>query len=135
MTKELKNWIFAAGQDPDCLKNGREVTLPHTWNVEEGLEEYRGTGWYSYTLDVPREWADRRVRLRFGAAFHEAAVYVNGREAGRHAHSGYTPFTVELTGLLRAGEENRLTVRVSSGFYRCAASFSEKLRLGGTTAA
>ena len=116
MTKELKNWIFAAGQDPDCLKNGREVTLPHTWNVEEGLEEYRGTGWYSYTLDVPGEWADRRVRLRFGAAFHEAAVYVNGREAGRHAHSGYTPFTVELTGLLRAGEENRLTVRVSNGF-------------------
>ena len=59
MTKELKNWIFAAGQDPDCLKNGREVTLPHTWNVEEGLEEYRDdkrnpTAYSSYVKTAPQ---------------------------------------------------------------------------------
>lgn len=90
MKTELRRWTFAAGSDPACLEKGREVTLPHTWNIEEGLEEYRGSGWYAYELDVPREWTDRRVRLHFGAAFHRAVVYVNGREAGRHSRSGYT---------------------------------------------
>ena len=116
MKTELRRWTFATGSDPACLEKGREVTLPHTWNIEEGLEEYRGSGWYAYELDVPREWTDRRVRLHFGAAFHRAVVYVNGREAGRHSRSGYTPFTVELTGLLKIGEKNRITVQVTNGF-------------------
>ena len=113
---ELKHWLFAAGPGPDCLKNGREVTLPHTWSIEEGLEEYRGSGWYAHELDVPVSWAGKRVRLHFGAAFHSAVVYVNGREAGRHSRSGYTPFTVELTGLLEIGKKNRITVQVVNGF-------------------
>ena len=56
MKTELRRWTFAAGSDPACLEKGREVTLPHTWNIEEGLEEYRGRGWYAYELDALREW-------------------------------------------------------------------------------
>ena len=116
MKKELKHWVFAVGDGEDCLRDGKEVTVPHTWNIEEGKEEYWGTGWYEHSLDVPEEWADKRVRLRFGAAYHSAVVYVNGREAGKHVRSGYTPFTVELTELLEFGEKNRITVRVSNEF-------------------
>lgn len=116
MKQTLQNWIFATGDTPDCLQHGRAVTVPHTWNIEDGLEEYTGLAWYACTLDVPESWRKGRVRVRFGSAFHSAVVYLNGREVGRHSNAGYTPFTVELTPWLQFGAENRLTVRVDNRF-------------------
>ena len=50
--EKLEVWKFAAGETPDCLADGREVTVPHTWNVEEGLYDYAGKGWYACQLTM-----------------------------------------------------------------------------------
>ncbi|CAM4324146.1 beta-galactosidase/beta-glucuronidase [Paenibacillus endophyticus] len=34
------------------LPDARAVRIPHTWNVEQGLEEYHGLAWYSYELQI-----------------------------------------------------------------------------------
>lgn len=95
--KKLEAWKFAIGETQDCLANAKMVTVPHTWNVEDGLYEYAGSGWYAYQLTMSKTVEGSRYWLEFGAVYHDAWVYVNGNLAGKHLHSGYTAFTVEIT--------------------------------------
>lgn len=90
------------------------VSVPHTWNVQEGLEEYRGAGWYEQMLTVPDEWKDCRIRLSFEGAYRDTDIWVNGVEAGSHYNSGYTPFEADLTPYIHAGGGNRLVIRVDN---------------------
>lgn len=112
----LEKWKFALGEDMDCLAKGREVEIPHTWNIEDGTEEYWGTGWYSYSFIPEESWRGKRVQVLFRSVYHDAYVYLNGKEICVHKNSGYTPFTAELTGGLQFGEENQLVVKADNRF-------------------
>lgn len=115
-TINLDTWKFALGESAECLLNAKEVTVPHTWNIEEGTEDFFGIGWYRCAFIPEKEWEDKRIRVLFHSAYHDAVVYLNGEEIGSHLGSGYTPFTVELTGKLVPGKENRLDVKVDNRF-------------------
>ena len=65
--------------------------------------------WYRRPLPLPKQ-AGMRTLLHFGAVDQRAWVYVNGLLAGTHT-GGYTAFTLDITKLLREGE-NTLTVAV-----------------------
>ena len=66
--------------------------------------------WYRRKVVVPSDWPCERVLLHVGAADHDAYVWVNGREAGRH-RGGYTPFSLDVTSLLRR-RANDLAIHV-----------------------
>ena len=51
---------------------------------------------------MPADWAGPRVLLHFQAVDHDATVWVDGVEVGRH-RGGFTPFTVDLGGARRPG--------------------------------
>ncbi len=94
-----------------------KIALPHTWNAKDTLEtrDYRrGLGWYRKHLAITPEFLAKDLRhfVRFGAANAQAQVFLNGRLIGEHV-GGYSAFTVELTGLLREGD-NVLEVRVDN---------------------
>ncbi len=38
----LKNWYFNSGNEISCPEQAAKVSIPHTWNVEEGTEDYWG---------------------------------------------------------------------------------------------
>jgi beta-galactosidase/beta-glucuronidase len=59
--------------------------------------------WYRRTFRLPDAWAEGRVLLHVGAADHDAWVWINGHEAGWH-RGGFTPFEMDITPLLHAGE-------------------------------
>lgn len=63
--------------------------------------------WYERSFERPE---GKRILLHFEAVDQSAAVYINGKEAGRHS-GGYLPFTFDITSLLIEGE-NRLRVAV-----------------------
>ena len=65
--------------------------------------------WYRRPLPLKKR-ADMRTLLHFGSVDQRAWVYVNGLLAGTHT-GGYTAFTLDITKLLREGE-NTLTVAV-----------------------
>ena len=65
--------------------------------------------WYRRTLPFAKPDGGR-ILLHIGAADQRAWVYVNGLLAGTHT-GGYTAFTLDMTKLLRDGE-NILTVAV-----------------------
>ena len=66
--------------------------------------------WYRRSFDVPALGPDDRLLVHFGAVDHRAIVWVNGRPAGIH-EGGYTPFTVDASPFVAAGEEATIVVR------------------------
>jgi beta-glucuronidase len=91
-----------------------EVAVPGSINEQvTEREQYLNLDWvwYARSFRVPSAWRGRRIFLRFGAATHRADVYVNGRALGGH-EGGFTPFELELTGLVNFETANLLVVRL-----------------------
>jgi len=125
-------WFFRA--DPDnagvqqkwydghALGEGRRiVSVPHTWQVEAPLVDYRGVAWYWRSFELPATGTpesrrDCAVRVEFEAVFHTATVWVNGQPAGEHVRKGYTAFTLDISNLLKWGQTNTIAVRVDNAF-------------------
>lgn len=91
------------------------VRLPHTPYVEPltVLHQWQGICYYKKNLTVSPREASGRLWLEFEGAMHLADVWVNGKHLMQHA-GGYTPFVVDVTGLLTAGKENEILVRLDN---------------------
>jgi beta-galactosidase len=94
----------------------RSVIVPHTWQVEAPLVDYRGSAWYTKSVFAPEVWAHGVVRIEFEAVFHSASVWINGQLAGEHLRKGYTAFTFDISRFLKLGGENLISVRVDNAF-------------------
>ena len=112
-------WEFAhveGGGSPDWTR-ARPIQVPGPWQAQfADLRMKAGAGWYRRSLHLPERWEaeDARfiTRLRFGAVFHNTAVWVNGRPAGEH-FGGFLPFAIEVGPLLRPGH-NEIIVRAET---------------------
>ena len=88
-----------------------KITVPFVPESEAsgvGYTDYIPSVWYRRTFELTEDEISGRVLLHFGALDDTATVWVNGEEAGRH-RGGYTPFTLDVTKLVKQGE-NVLTV-------------------------
>ena len=94
------------------MDRGPLIDVPGAWNAATPeLRYYDGLIWFQKKF-AARRAAGKRVFLRFEAVNYRAFVHVNGKEVGRH-EGGFTPFVVEITDVLRDGD-NRLVVGVDS---------------------
>lgn len=66
--------------------------------------------WYRRVVQIPAEWAGKRVLLHFQAVDYDATVWVNGQLVGRH-RGGFAPFTCDLHGVAAPGETATIVVR------------------------
>jgi beta-galactosidase len=121
------DWLFRPDPDNAGTPEGwfgssnreeawRKVHVPHTWQVEPALVDYRGIAWYFRPFEVPERWGHCAVRVEFEAVFHSATVWVNGEIAGEHARKGYTAFTIDITKAIRVGRTNIIALRVDNAF-------------------
>ena len=115
-------WRFAldstAGAEPwrGRLPGVLEAPVPASYNdlfVDPAIRDHVGVVWYQRDVRVPRGWAGERIVLRFGSVTHAATVYVGDTLVAEHV-GGYTPFEADLTELVSAGEEFRVTVAVDN---------------------
>lgn len=89
------------------------LKVPGDWNSQDAtLWLYEGPVWYRTRFATPADAADKRQFLYFGAVNHAASIYVNGALLAKH-EGGFTPFSVEVTGKLKAGG-NLLVVRADN---------------------
>lgn len=58
--------------------------------------------WYRTTFEVPEAFGNNTVVLHFGAVDHEATVFVNGEEVGKHV-GGWDKFAFDITSYLQDG--------------------------------
>ncbi|MCB0189578.1 MAG: beta galactosidase jelly roll domain-containing protein, partial [Caldilineaceae bacterium] len=89
----------------------REAQVPMPWQAQfDDLRHTSGTAWYRRTFTVTARHTESAI-LHFDAVDYYATVWVNGEQAGSH-EGGYLPFEVDVTHLVRVGE-NELIVRVA----------------------
>ena len=103
---ELNKWKFSIPK----LNYSADVSVPHTWNVTDEVMDYRGEAEYETTVSVGCELRDKRAFIAFNAVYHTAQVFINGKFAGKHSRSGYTPFQFEVTDMLKFGCPNQIKV-------------------------
>ncbi len=90
-----------------------EITVPFPWESKlSGVErtDYKGAAWYEREVDVPSEWAGKRVYLNFEAVDWQARVWVNGIFAGEN-DNGYLPFSIDLSRFVEPGKTALVVVR------------------------
>ncbi len=102
------------------------LDVPGDWNSQyPELKYYEGTMWYARHFDAPTPNSFRnqdseaaaitatgRTFLYFGAVSYRCMVYLNGELIASH-EGGFTPFQVEVTGLLK-DKDNFLCLEVSN---------------------
>ena len=86
-------------------KSVREVLLPSTT-----------IGIYERDIIIPDTWKDKVVKLEFEGINHIAEVYLNGKLLETHI-GGWTPFKVDITGLVKPGRPAKLKVLVKGGSH------------------
>ncbi len=98
----------------------QQISLPHTWNVEDGIDGgenyegyYQGDGWYRKELTIPNSYKDKELFLQFEAANKEAEVFVNGKSVHTNI-GGYLAFTVDISDHVKYGQKNIVAVRVNN---------------------
>ena len=123
------DWQFRLGDmtpEEACAgKDGwNDVELPHDWSREYPYDKEApcggtggyvktGIGWYRKVFHVPESSRGKRLYVLFDGVYMDSSVYINGRLAGRHYY-GYTPFELDISGLLSFGGDNVITVRVNN---------------------
>lgn len=118
-------WAFAA--DPDdvgqaqgwyTLENTEDwdsLPVPGNWDLENDYANYKGTGWYGRTFDMPAEYEGYPAYLNLTAVYHDSRIWINGREVGSH-DGGYTTFEFRVDDYLNYGGENTIAIQVNNEF-------------------
>jgi beta-galactosidase/beta-glucuronidase len=113
------DWDFVL--DPDMqFRAPREihwesaVTIRVPFSPETPKSGIGNTGfyrscWYRRGFRVPPLVPGQQLLLHLGAVDYVATVYIDGLCAGRH-EGGYTPFTLNITELIRSGSEHIIIV-------------------------
>lgn len=68
---------------------------------------------YHRTLEIPLSYKGKRILLHFGAVFYHADIFIDGVQVGFH-DGGSTPFTIDLTKYVDAGNSYNLVLKATS---------------------
>ncbi len=113
------DWYFTKdfdGKIPNQIpEDAQKVTLPHTWNAEDGTDGgndyYRGKCLYMRKLDLSSVKKNRKYYLEFKGVNSKAEVFFNGICVAEH-RGGYSTFRADVTEHIRL--ENIIAVTVDN---------------------
>lgn len=109
-----EQWLFIKqqGMTPEV------ITLPHTWNHEDGQDGgndyFRGQCTYERMVEVTDRQLDEQIYLTFEGVNAVARVLVEGEEVVTH-EGGYSRFHVNVTPWFEKSTKIRLTIEVDNG--------------------
>jgi beta-galactosidase len=103
----------AAGFDDSAW---HDIPVPSNWEVlGYSKPTYFGpddaVGLYRKQIDIPADWAGKKILWHCDGCTESAEVFVNGKRAGYH-EGGFTAFDIDLGSLIEPGKKNLLAVRV-----------------------
>jgi hypothetical protein len=108
---EAEGWFRPGGV------RDRVVPVPLPWQLAvPELREYLGVAWYARKFRVPPSAHGRRVAVEFLGVDNSAKIWVNGKPAGQH-EGALTPFALDITPLVKIGDDNTVTVKVTDLEY------------------
>lgn len=110
-----RSWQFTPGWEVQKNIN-TEINIPHTFNLDalSGKPDYyRGMSNYYKPVDIPSEWKNKKVFIRFKGSNQTTDLYIGGKHVGCHK-GGYTAFTWDITPYLTFGAQNFIWARVTN---------------------
>ncbi len=102
------------GREAKWFAAPREEAKPTKvpWIIQDAFPGYHGVAWYWREFVAPTNpHVGGRTLLRFWAVDYLAEVWLNGQRIGGH-EGGESPFVLDVTNAIHAGEKNLLAVRV-----------------------
>jgi beta-galactosidase/beta-glucuronidase len=111
-------WLFAP-DEAGLLRTPAEVSwdgrievpyAPETARSGVHVTSFMRACWYRRSFAAPPVPDGQRVILHFGAVDHSATVWIDGSLALEH-EGGYTPFSVDITDLLRPYQQHEIVLR------------------------
>lgn len=117
------DWEFTNDFKESYLKNSKlnntaqTVNIPHTvkelpiHHFDETVYQFISSYLKRFVVEDLEE--SENLILHFGAIMNVAEVYLNQTYIGKH-EGGYTPFSFDITKLIKTGEENVLFIKVDS---------------------
>ena len=111
-----ESWLFVKNTTDVTLCEGQQVTIPHTWNAEDGYDGgndyFRGPCLYNKPVKKADLPAADQYYVEFRGTNASADFYVNGTKLATH-HGGYSTWRVNITEALT--EETEIAVIVENG--------------------
>lgn len=103
--QNLVDWQFSLDST-----HWQQVAIPHSYNATDGHSPkyFRGKAYYRRNVVLSESDLRRPLLLLFEGAAQQATIDVNGTRVRTHK-GGYTPFWVDLKGLVHQGE-NKIEV-------------------------
>lgn len=95
------------------------MEVPGNWDTHNEYAHFSGKGWYRKTVDIPSNWQGETIQLHFEAVYHDAKVWLNGKLLGE-SHSGFFPFSFDVTSAIKLGAKNNIVVCADNTFRRGA---------------
>ncbi|WP_448249663.1 glycoside hydrolase family 2 protein [Thalassotalea agariperforans] len=95
------------------------LMVPGNWDTTEKYKTYSGKAYYQKSFNLPEQWRDKNIRLKFNAVYQSAKVWLNGQLLGQHV-GGYTPFEFNLTPYINFTKTNSLVVMADNSYQRGA---------------
>ena len=86
--------------------------MPNTAKIEpleSGINQWEGVCYYRKTFSIPAQYKGKKITIEFECAMQQSDVWINGKMVCQHK-GGYTPFSVDLTGLINANKVNEVIV-------------------------
>lgn len=111
-------WLFNPTPEADFWKQ-KDITqwaaieVPGEWVMQGFTVTPKRAAGYFRTFILPKEWQQKRIKLRCNAVYSDAQVYINGQKAGSHL-GGFTPFELDVTQLVSFEKENQIDISVIS---------------------
>jgi len=128
------DWKFLLGDNKNAHsvnfndRTWKRVDLPHDWVIGrpfnrgkeggytaqnmQGFFAWEGICWYRKEFTLMQAHA-KTVYIRFGGAYRNSKVFVNGKEAGGRA-CGYSSFEIDISAFVIEGK-NLIAVRLDNG--------------------
>lgn len=111
--KVQPNQVYKSNYDDT---NWHDLKVPGHWGMINSYSNYNGLAWYRKEFQLPTSWKSNpseKIRLKFGAVYHVAKVYLNGKFIGEH-RGGFTPFEFEISKQLNFNKPNLIAVEVDN---------------------
>lgn len=109
------DWKFIEGYKVN-MSDAIDIQLPHTYNLDAmsaKADYYRGAADYFKEIEIPEDWKNKHLYLRFGAVNQVATVSINGKTIGEH-FGGYNAFGFDISDAVNFGDKNVIEVRVTN---------------------
>ncbi|MDD4494017.1 MAG: beta galactosidase jelly roll domain-containing protein, partial [Eubacteriales bacterium] len=98
--------------------NASDIYVPACWNeCDDEWYHYEGLAWYFKKFMFKLNPEVKRNVLFFNGVNYSCEIWLNGQLAGSHV-GGFTPFEIDVTGLLNNNAENFIAVRVDNTMTR-----------------